>query len=326
MSKILKIPTYNALTLDTANTYCEEDITIILDSTLIPTGTLEINENGEYDVTQYEKANVNVVSEEENLLVKFFNSEFVNITSEDLQGATTIKGYAWLNDENVLSLEMVDTITSVGMRAFSGCTNLTSIRFSNNLESINGYAFYQCTSLTNISLPDSLKNIGGQSFTGCTGLEEVILPDSVIGTVGGQSFSGCTNLKYFQYSNNATHTGQGALYGCTALTKVVLGENINFLNDTTFTNCTSLTTITLPSKVATISTKVFSGCSALKSIKIMSTTIPTLNNINAFENTPVANGTGYIYVQDNLVDSYKTATNWSTYADQIKPLSEYVEE
>jgi len=33
-----------------------------------------------------------------------------------------------------------------------------------------------------------------------------------------------------------------------------------------------------------------------------------------------------IYVPDNLVEQYKTATNWSRHADKIKPLSEYVEE
>ena len=34
---------------------------------------------------------------------------------------------------------------------------------------------------------------------------------------------------------------------------------------------------------------------------------------------------GKIYVPDNSVDAYKAATNWSQYADRIKPLSEYVE-
>ena len=33
-------------------------------------------------------------------------------------------------------------------------------------------------------------------------------------------------------------------------------------------------------------------------------------------------GTDYIYVPDNLVDGFKIATNWSTYATQIKPISE----
>jgi hypothetical protein len=35
---------------------------------------------------------------------------------------------------------------------------------------------------------------------------------------------------------------------------------------------------------------------------------------------------GYIYVPDSLLDQYKQATNWSTYADAIKPLSELPQE
>ena len=34
---------------------------------------------------------------------------------------------------------------------------------------------------------------------------------------------------------------------------------------------------------------------------------------------------GRIYVPDDKVESLKTATNWSVFADIIKPLSEYVE-
>jgi hypothetical protein len=33
-----------------------------------------------------------------------------------------------------------------------------------------------------------------------------------------------------------------------------------------------------------------------------------------------------IYVPDESVEAYKGATNWSAYADQIKPISEYVEQ
>lgn len=48
----------------------------------------------------------------------------------------------------------------------------------------------------------------------------------------------------------------------------------------------------------------------------------SLGNKNSFNNTPIASGTGFIYVPDNLVEQYKAATNWSTFANQIKPISE----
>ena len=56
-----------------------------------------------------------------------------------------------------------------------------------------------------------------------------------------------------------------------------------------------------------------------------STEFQPLPNASAFNNSSIAGGTGFIYVQDDLVDTYKSAENWSTYASQIKPLSEYVE-
>ena len=43
---------------------------------------------------------------------------------------------------------------------------------------------------------------------------------------------------------------------------------------------------------------------------------------NTFVGSGIASGTGYIYVPDDLVDQYKVATNWATYASQIKGLSE----
>ena len=54
----------------------------------------------------------------------------------------------------------------------------------------------------------------------------------------------------------------------------------------------------------------------------MSTTMTTLQNTNAFINTPISNSTylgyyGSIYVPSSLVDTYKSATNWATYSDRI---------
>lgn len=66
--------------------------------------------------------------------------------------------------------------------------------------------------------------------------------------------------------------------------------------------------------------------SKLETLIIRTTSVVCkLGNTNAFTSTPIAKGTGYIYVPDNLVESYKTATNWATYASQIKSISELEE-
>ena len=41
-----------------------------------------------------------------------------------------------------------------------------------------------------------------------------------------------------------------------------------------------------------------------------------------FYRTPIEDGTGFIYVPDDLVNKYKSETNWCLYSSQIKPISE----
>ena len=67
----------------------------------------------------------------------------------------------------------------------------------------------------------------------------------------------------------------------------------------------------------------FYECSALTAVIIRSPAVCTMSTSNAFKLTPIASGTGYIYVPAALVDSYKAATNWSVYADQIRAIEAY---
>jgi hypothetical protein len=67
-----------------------------------------------------------------------------------------------------------------------------------------------------------------------------------------------------------------------------------------------------------------SNCGKLKAVVIRkSDKVATLVVTNALSNTPVASGTGYVYVPRALVDAYKSATNWSTYAAQIRAIEDY---
>ena len=67
----------------------------------------------------------------------------------------------------------------------------------------------------------------------------------------------------------------------------------------------------------------FYQCSALTAVIIRSPAVCAMSDSNAFKLTPIESGTGYIYVPAALVDSYKAATNWSVYADQIRAIEDY---
>lgn len=67
----------------------------------------------------------------------------------------------------------------------------------------------------------------------------------------------------------------------------------------------------------------FYACSSFETLVLRINQVVSLISTSSLSNTPIATSSteGYIYVPDNLVESYKTATNWSTYASKIKPLS-----
>lgn len=65
------------------------------------------------------------------------------------------------------------------------------------------------------------------------------------------------------------------------------------------------------------------GGSGIKTLVISTPTICEMLTIDALMNTPIYNGTGYIYVPKSLIEGYKVATNWSAYADQFRALEDY---
>ena len=81
----------------------------------------------------------------------------------------------------------------------------------------------------------------------------------------------------------------------------------------------------ITSDLLVVNNNMFQYCTNLKTLIINNPNLFKITNVNAFSNSLIASGTGYVYVPDNMVETYKTATNWSYYSSQIKPLSELVE-
>ena len=128
-----------------------------------------------------------------------------------------------------------------------------------------------------------------------------------------------------EYVNDTVDTfGLYAFAYCRSLTKIRCGA-VTRLSNYCLRDCAALTEARFDSLSDTIGNNVFTNCSSLVKLILPSSNMCQLANVNAFNNTPIANGTGYIYVPDNSVDTYKTETNWATFADQIKPISELEE-
>lgn len=98
------------------------------------------------------------------------------------------------------------------------------------------------------------------------------------------------------------------------------------INSEAFSNCRSLGTIHLPSATKFVYAYHFRNCTALTTVILSNRhVVASLGSTDAFEGTPIANGTGYVYVRKKLLEQYKSATNWSAIASQIRAIEDHQE-
>ena len=190
---------------------------------------------------------------------------------------------------NTLNLSNFDTSRVTTFRGlFSGCGEMTNYDLSSfntsNAESL------QAMFLNNVSL----KNIDLSNFdtSKATSFYQMFHGNIKNTSINVSSFdtSKATNMSYM-------------FYNCAILEKLDISNFVT--SDLLITNA-----------------YMFQYCTNLKTLIINNPNLFKITNVNAFSNSLIASGTGYVYVPDNMVETYKTATNWSTYADQIKPISE----
>lgn len=121
---------------------------------------------------------------------------------------------------------------------------------------------------------------------------------------------------------NVTTMNTYVFYGCTALETAKLPKATSVPSQA-FYNCTKLKHADF-GKAGSIAAQAFNACTALTELILRKTdSICTLSNVNGVNNTAIGKGTGYIYVPAALIEDYKVATNWSTFADQFRAIEDY---
>lgn len=184
-----------------------------------------------------------------------------------------------------------DRITTVGACAFLGCQALTAIDLP-NVTQVNRNAFESCIRLSTINLPK------------VTALDRGVFTNSAI-----------------QQANFPLVTTIGN--NCFYAAKHLISANLPLVTSLPIDSFRLSTIQTADfAAITNINRTAFTDCTSLETLIIRTPSICVISDISiALRGSKIAAGTGYIYVPDNLVDSYKAATNWVALANQIKPIS-----
>ena len=244
-------------------------------------------------------------------------------------GVTTIGKQAFYQQTALALTELLETITSIGDSAFEGCTNLALNSLPSGLTNIGSRAFYNCANLALSSIPDSVTSIGGSAFYYCTKLALTELPKAVSIEVPNSCFSSCTSMSLDGLPDGIQIIGAYAFFHSFCIKNTIFPASLKSVGYEGLRGCSYNKTFVFLGDCTTLSLtdSALTQNSGLEDVIFPNAVaVPTCGR-NILSGSRLGNlGIGHIYVPDALVDSFKAASGWSTYANYILPLSEYTGE
>lgn len=237
-----------------------------------PSGSVTITENGEHDVTDYVTADVQVpqpsgsieISENGTFDVAEFASANVNV------GAGEDNLFKVFN-KSIVEIDLPDGLTEIPDYAFYSCSQLERVYIPDGVTAIKQSAFQYCTALREVRLPNTLKKIYGNAFRGVNGMRSLTIPEGVTEMLQ-YALGSMPNLKYLDLPSTLTNIGNYCFYSASALDTLIVRAKT-------------------PPRIGS------SSFSLMKS---------TCN----------------IYVPADSVDAYKSASVWNNRASYIKAIPE----
>lgn len=234
------------------------------------------------------------------------------------KNVTRLGSYGFSECRQLSTITIPVSVTSVGANAFSSCYALEAIVLPKGCTINETWTFYDDKALRIVSIPNGILKIGTQVFRSCESIKSIILPDTLT-EISGFAIGYCRTIDELILPNSVTSIGDSALTWLASASKLVIGSGITAIPASFASYCYSLIKITFPAGITSIGASAFANCQGIIEYDFSaSSAVPMLANTNAFTNIA---STCKIKVPAALVDEWKAATNWASYADYIEGVS-----
>lgn len=246
------------------------------------------------------------------------------------KGLTEIEEGA-LSSTRIKTIEIPESVTSIGVGAFSNCDELATIKIPATVTSLGSHAFVDCDKLTTAELAishinastfarckainsvttSSLTTIGESAFAGCSSLESITFPASLT-TIGESAFQG-SGLKSVDFTGTTSldSIGAWAFAQCENLTTVVMNDNTSKIGEGAFFDDANLITFNMPIACTVAPNYIFKGTSSIDTANVLSHNITSIGDYALMNWSHVSTFTlpnGLQYIGSNAFEGWDNLT------------------
>ena len=144
----------------------------------------------------------------------------------------------------------------IGANVFENNTTISSIEIPNSVTSIGWDAFQGCSGLTSIEIPNSVTSIGEDAFYNCSELKEVHINE----------ISAWCNISFGSLNANPLYYAKNLYLNDELITELTIPNSVRNIRNYAFYNCSGLTSIEIPNSVTSIGNAAFENCTELKTV------------------------------------------------------------
>lgn len=203
-----------------------------------------------------------------------------------------VEDFAFFNCQEISSVQLPESIVTIGQQAFSHCYAMTSINIPSKVTRIGDYAFEFCEDMTSITLPRSISSLGYAVFQECRGMEKYVIEDG---------------NPYYMSEDGSIYLANGSILvqypAAKAGSEFVIPESVTTITDYAFAPNLNLRKITINAATSDLQFGTFCECESLEEFAIEG------------ENTGGLNVTaGVLFDQNGALIQYPLARSVAEYA------------